>query len=114
MSIFKVPDILNLKDNPFIKVLIVVVLILAIAWMFPRGESLEFEYRVGTIWVQKDLIAPFSFPIYKDERQYEGEREEAARGVFPVFYREEERFRDQIDNLRAVVSDLPSSWRSSL
>ena len=97
---------IDLKDSRSVRILVVVVLILMIAWMFPRGESIEFEYRIGMIWVQKDLIAPFSFPIYKDDREYERQREEAAREVYPVFYRRDERLRGQLDSLRLFFSRL--------
>ncbi len=106
LRILNLPDIGNLKDNFVVRILVVLVLILTVAWMFPRGESIEFEYRVGMIWVQKDLIAPFSFPIYKDDRQYEQEREKAARKVFPVFYRQDEHLHGQLDSLRLFFSDL--------
>ncbi|MEE9288591.1 MAG: HDIG domain-containing metalloprotein [Bacteroidota bacterium] len=97
---------IDLKDSLAVRILVVVVVILMIAWMFPRGESIEFEYRIGMIWVQKDLIAPLPFPIYKDDRDYERQREEAAREVYPVFYRRDERLRGQLDTLRHFFSRL--------
>ena len=106
MQTLKFLEKIDLKDSLAVRILVVVVLILMIAWMFPRGESIEFEYRIGMIWVQKDLIAPFSFPIYKDDREYERQREEAAREVSPVFYRRDERLRGQLDSLRHFFSRL--------
>ena len=67
---------------------IAVVLIAALAMMFPRGESIELDYKVGAIWAQKDLIAPFSFPIYRDEREYAADVEKAKAKVYPVFERD--------------------------
>lgn len=106
VRILKFLEKIDLKDSLAVRILVVVVLILMIAWMFPRGESIEFEYRTGMIWVQKDLIAPFSFPIHKDDREYERQLEEAAREVYPVFYRRDEQLRGQLDTLRLFFSRL--------
>ena len=53
--------------------------------MFPRGESIESEVAVGSIWTHDDLIAPFSFPIIKDAAVYKEEVRQAEAGVFPVY-----------------------------
>jgi putative nucleotidyltransferase with HDIG domain len=53
--------------------------------MFPRYETIEADYTVGMVWGKEDLIAPFSFPIYKSEVQYQKEVEEARKKVLPVF-----------------------------
>lgn len=78
---------LKLKDNLLIKLLIAASVITLVVLMFPRGEAIEYEYKAGSIWVEKDLIAPFSFPIYKEELQYEKEKREAASNVYPIFGR---------------------------
>jgi hypothetical protein len=68
-----------------IKILLGLITVLAIAFMFPRGESIESEVAVGSIWIHADLIAPFSFPVIKDEIIYGEELQEAERSVFPVY-----------------------------
>jgi hypothetical protein len=52
--------------------------------MFPRFESVETDYSVGMIWSKEDLIAPFSFPIYKSEQVYQREVAEAKSKVYPI------------------------------
>jgi cyclic-di-AMP phosphodiesterase PgpH len=63
-------------------------LLLLLALMFPRGESLELEFRVGAIWSQKDLIAPFSFPIRREEKEYEKDVAAAKSKVLQVYERD--------------------------
>ena len=63
---------------------------LLIVFMFPRGESIEFEVSEGSIWLYDDLIAPFSFPIIKSEEVYNAEVEAAKINVYPVFIDESE------------------------
>jgi len=94
---------LGAKDNFAVKIAIVLATIALIALMFPLGEAIEYEYTVGSIWVEKDLIAPFSFPIYKDDRQYEREKREAAANVFPVFERRVRLVAAQRESLIAAV-----------
>jgi cyclic-di-AMP phosphodiesterase PgpH len=67
------------------KIALAVCLLVLLALMFPRGESLELEYRVGAIWAQKDLIAPFSFPVMREEKEYLQDVMEARGKVLPVF-----------------------------
>ena len=67
---------------------IVGILVLLLALMFPRVESVRLETKIGTVWAQKDLIAPFSFPILREEREYARDVEEARRKVYPVFERD--------------------------
>ncbi|MGA9120485.1 MAG: HDIG domain-containing metalloprotein [Bacteroidota bacterium] len=70
------------------KILIALVLAILLTFLFPRGESIEFDYKVGAIWAQNDLIAPFSFPILRDEKAYQLDVEEARQNVYDVFERD--------------------------
>jgi putative nucleotidyltransferase with HDIG domain len=63
-------------------------LVCVIALMLPRGESVELDYKVGAVWAQKDLIAPFSFPIFRDEKDYQRDTSEARNNVYGVFERD--------------------------
>ncbi|MGA9116378.1 MAG: HDIG domain-containing metalloprotein [Bacteroidota bacterium] len=62
-------------------------LVAGVAWMFPRGDALELDYKVGGIWARKDLIAPFSFPVYREEAEYLADLESATSRTPPVFQR---------------------------
>jgi hypothetical protein len=53
--------------------------------MFPKYETIETDYTVGMVWSKEDLIAPFSFPVYKSESVYKNEVEEAKSKVLPLF-----------------------------
>ncbi|RPI75755.1 MAG: HDIG domain-containing protein, partial [Ignavibacteriales bacterium] len=68
-----------------IKILLGLATIIVIAFMFPKGESIESEVAVGSIWIHNDLIAPFSFPIIKDESIYREEIKKAEGSIFPVY-----------------------------
>ncbi len=88
------------KTDPKIKFLIVFFTIILIVLMFPRGESLESEVTVGSIWTQEDLIASMPFEILKDPETYKRELIQAAEKVPPVFVFNKNIERKSIDSLK--------------
>ncbi len=80
----------RLKTSLRAKILIIFLTIALIVLMFPKGESLESEVTVGSVWIQDDLIASTSFPVLKKQEQYEAEKRQAASKVFPFFVKNEE------------------------
>lgn len=95
-----------------VKVLIGVGLVLIVGALFPRGEALESEYRVGAVWPQNDLYAPFSFPILRDPAEYQRDVEEAKSRVYPVFQRDVQRAEQQEQRLREFFVRLKDVLRS--
>jgi putative nucleotidyltransferase with HDIG domain len=67
------------------KAAIFVVLCGLLAFLFPVGSSIDLDYEVGGVWVQKDLIAPFSFPVYREEADYARDVAAARKDTYPVF-----------------------------
>jgi cyclic-di-AMP phosphodiesterase PgpH len=84
----KLLEKLKISADLAIKVALAASLVIILALMFPRGESLELEFRVGAIWAQKDLIAPFSFPVFREEKEYQKDAQEARANVLQVFERD--------------------------
>jgi putative nucleotidyltransferase with HDIG domain len=91
------------------KVAIAVVLTLALALMFPRGETIELEHKVGAVWAQKDLIAPFSFPVFRDEREYQRDVQEAKKKIYEVFERDTVTTDRQLGQLGRFFKQLTSA-----
>lgn len=89
--------------NVLYKIAISVTLVFLIVLMFPRTESYLYDYKVGTIWTSNDLIAPFSFPIFKDKEQYEKEVNEAKEKVNPVFVFDEKKIDMVEDSLKIML-----------
>lgn len=89
-----------------IKILICFVTTVLIVFMFPKGESIEFEVSEGAIWLFDDLIAPFSFPVKKAENIYLAELNKARKGVYPVFLYKPEIKKLSTDSLKSYSSIL--------
>ncbi len=88
VQLMKLLQKLKISADIAIKAVLAAGLVIVIASMFPRGESLELEFRVGAIWAQKDLIAPFLFPVMREEKEYQHDVDDAKRKVFQVFERD--------------------------
>ena len=78
-------DKLKEKDSIKIKFFIGLLTVLLIMFMFPKGESIESEVSVGSIWTQNDLIADFSYPVKKEISLYNDEISRMENRVYPVF-----------------------------
>jgi putative nucleotidyltransferase with HDIG domain len=90
----------------FMKIAVGLVTTLLIVFMFPKGESIEFEVSEGSVWLYDDLIAPFSFPIMKSKEVYAAEVETAKNGVYPVFMDENGNKQKSIESLTSYNSYL--------
>ena len=121
LTIKEVFNRIRRKSDAAIRWVIAVSLVVLLAVMFPHGEEIDVDYKVGAVWAQKDLIAPFSFALLRDERQYEHDLEVAKRGVYPVFERDasvEKRQLEKLDNLwvrldsaLALRDQVKRNWR---
>lgn len=73
------------KTDKTVKFFIAFITVVMITVMFPKYETIETDYMTGMVWSKEDLIAPFSFPVYKSETVYRKEVEDASAKVYPVF-----------------------------
>ena len=76
---------INLNQSSAVKLAIFGLTVLLLSLMLPSYKSIDAEYEIGTIWSKEDLIAAFSFPVYKNEADYEKQKKEAAASVEMVF-----------------------------
>lgn len=98
------------KESFRIKLLIGLVTVILIVLMFPKAESLEFEVLEGSVWINDDLIAPFSYPILKAPDIYNKEVEAAKKRVFPVFVKNQSRIDVIIDSLKVYGDYLTETF----
>ncbi len=87
-------------------------LVVLVGMLFPRGEAIEAEYRVGGLWPQNDLYAPFSFPILRDPAEYQRDVQEAKARAYPVFERNGSRTEQQVEQLRTFFARLQEALRA--
>jgi hypothetical protein len=80
--------------------------VLLLALLLPRAGSVDLEFKIGSVWAQKDLIAPFSFSILRDEKDYAREVGEAKARVYEVFERDTQAVASQPARLDAFFGRL--------
>lgn len=96
-----------------IKVILLVGLVFVATLIAPSQNQLTIHYEVGTIWTHEDVIAPFSFPIYKAPAEYKKEVEKAKEKVKPVFDRVQiERYR--LDSTATFISQIHTALELQL
>lgn len=102
------------RESLRVKLLIFLITLVAIVFMFPKGESIESEVTVGSIWVQNDLIATTSFPVYKNPEQYKAEQLKASENVLPIFVKNNNILNQSLDSLDSYSEFLLSSLDKDL
>lgn len=89
-----------------IRILLILVFAILIVLMFPKGESIESEVSVGSIWVEDDLIASTTFEVLKDPAVYEKEVSAAISTVYPIFVINAETEQKAIDSAKSYAEFL--------
>jgi len=54
-------------------------------YLFHREGKFRYEFQKGKPWLHEDLIAPFSFPIYKPENELLAEKDSILKEFKPYF-----------------------------
>jgi len=96
-TVFEKIKNIDYKKSNFVKLLVLIITVTLLFIMIPSYKNIESKYEVGAIWSSEDLIAPFSFPVYKDESEYEQEKKDVIRNIAMVF--------DKVNNNNNKLSD---------
>jgi cyclic-di-AMP phosphodiesterase PgpH len=104
----------KLQNSLRIKLLIVFAAVLLVMMMFPKGESIESDVTVGSIWIQNDLIASKTFEILKDADLYKREVELAQAEVHQIFILQKDALERTIDSMRNYKKTLLKSLDESI
>ncbi len=109
LSVKSVFDSIKLTSDSLLRLLIAASLVVLLAVMFPRGEEIDVDYKVGAVWSQKDVIAPISFALLREAREYEKDVEHAKQSVYPVFERDAASEKHQHERLNGFFEHLDST-----
>ena len=78
----------KIRTSRRIKFLIIFITIVIVVMMFPKGESIEFEVDINSIWLEDDLIASMPYEILKDPLIIEREKAAAGNSVHQIFVKD--------------------------
>ena len=76
-------------------------MVILISFLFPRGEALQYSYKLDDI-TREPIIAPVTFPILKNQNDYEKDKEIEKKSVPFIFNRGE----NIVDNQLAGINEF--------
>ena len=113
-SLFPNIERLSFFNENWKQIGIVLCLIILISFLFPRGETLQYSYKLNDI-TREPIIAPFTFPILKTVDNYEMDKEAQKKSVPFIFNRRKNVVDNQLLELEKFfksINDLRSAiWR---
>lgn len=59
--------------------------VVIIAALLPHRIRYKFDVKIGKVWQNEDLTAPFDFPVFKDPDSLKAERNRVMAGVYPYY-----------------------------
>lgn len=105
-NLWKKLGVLNPLSDLSIKIVLIAVTIVIISLFLPSYRTIDSDHEVGTIWSNEDLIATFTFPIYKDEELLELEKKEITSNVIPVFIDTTSSNKSKNDTVKSYLNSL--------
>ena len=113
-SLFPNIERLSFFNENWKQIGIILCLIILISFLFPRGETLQYSYKLNDI-TREPIIAPFTFPILKTVDNYEMDKEAQKKSVPFIFNRRKNVVDSQLlelDKFFKSINDLRSAiWR---
>ena len=81
-----------------------------ITFFLPKQPRFRYEFQKGKIWLNKDLISPFSFAILKTNPQVTTDKQDALENVLPI-YRYDAELYHGIEE--AYSNEFDVKWRAN-
>ncbi|MDZ7331862.1 MAG: HDIG domain-containing protein [candidate division KSB1 bacterium] len=97
-------------EKYFKTIVVASIVVFAISIMLPHGKSYKYgDLKDKEVYLGEEIIAPFTFAIYKTEEELKRDRQRAEEQVLPVFNRNDtlsnknqQRLAVFFDSLRAI------------
>jgi len=77
--------VLYRKYSYNIKYVMMVLSVLFISFFLPKQPRFRYEFEKGKVWMNKDLISPFSFAILKTEPEVSIDKKDALDNLLPIY-----------------------------
>ena len=84
--------------------------VVIITLVLPKQARFRFEYEKGKIWMQKDLVSPYSFAIKKTNAEIEADKKDILKSILPVYQNSEEVVLRSLENFN---TEFETKWPSS-
>jgi len=84
--------------------------VLIITFFLPKQPRFRYEFQKGRVWLNKDLISPFSFAILKTGPQVNIDKKDALENVLPI-YRYDPNLINSVQE--AFANEFDVKWRGN-
>jgi putative nucleotidyltransferase with HDIG domain len=84
--------------------------VLIITFFLPKQPRFRYEFQKGRIWLNKDLISPFSFAILKTSPQVNTDKKDALENVLPIYRYDHDLFNNVEE---AYLNEFDVKWRGN-
>ena len=106
----KSPKVLYRKYSSNFKYLMMLICVFAITMYLPKQPRFRYEFEKGKVWLNKDLVSPFSFAVLKTNSQLTNDKAEALKNILPIYLYKNEVFDLQKD---AFLDEIDVKWKSN-
>ncbi|WP_256010610.1 HD family phosphohydrolase [Desertivirga xinjiangensis] len=87
-----------------------VLCVLIVTLFLPKHARFKYEYEKGKLWMNKDLVSPYSFAIEKTAAELDKDRKDVLASVLPAYQYDPDVFETE---LQAFNADLDIKWNSA-
>lgn len=101
--------VLYRKYSYNIKYIMMILTVMLISFFLPKQPRFRYEFEKGKVWMNKDLISPFSFAILKTEPEVSTDKKDALENLLPIY-----RYNADLINVieDAFLNEFEVKWRS--
>ena len=102
-------QIISFLINNIRRIGVVFLFLIAIAfivWVLPKETRYKFEYQKGKPWLHETLISPFDFPIHKNEKELQHEKDSILKNSPPYFSQNDDVLLKQIEDFRLNYNNV--------
>lgn len=83
-------DLFFEKSGVYIRYFLYAIAIVLISYSLPNQRKFMYEYQKGSPWMHENLIAPYSFTIYKLNEEILHEKDSLKHNIKPYFKKNEQ------------------------
>lgn len=100
--------VLYRKYSYNIKYVMMILTVMLISFFLPKQPRFRYEFEKGKVWMNKDLISPFSFAILKTEPEVSTDKKDALENLLPIY-----RYNADLINVieDAFLNEFEVKWR---
>lgn len=102
--------ILYRKYSSNLKYVMMLFTVFVITLFLPKQPRFRYEFEKGKVWMNKDLISPFSFAILKTNPQVSIDKKNALKDVLPVYQYDQSVGRNALE---AFTNEFDIKWKST-